>query len=84
MESINSQECEQRNSISRKIAKSLAFMTFSNHIGTLTLYFSYTNMKIKHQGGDSAAGTQALPVEKIINAKVCREDNPKVSQICIC
>ena len=36
------------------------------------------------QGGDSAAGTQALPVGNIIKAKVCRKDNPKVSQICIC
>ena len=38
----------------------------------------------KHQGGDSYAGTQALPVGKIIKTKVCRKDNPKVSQICIC
>ena len=29
------------------------------------------------QGGDSAAGTQALPVGKIINDKVCRKDNQK-------
>ena len=36
------------------------------------------------QGGDSSAGTQALPVGKIIETKVCRKDNPKVSQICIC
>ena len=27
------------------------------------------------QGGDSAAGTQALPVGKIIDDKVCRKDN---------
>ena len=36
------------------------------------------------QGGDLSAGTQALPVGKIIETKVCRKDNPKVSQICIC
>ena len=36
------------------------------------------------QGGDSAAGTQALPVGKIIDDKVCRKDNQKVSRICIC
>ena len=36
------------------------------------------------QGGDSSAGTQALPVGKIIETKVCRKDNLKVSQICIC
>ena len=35
------------------------------------------------QGGDSPADTQALPVGKMIMAKVCRKDNPKVSQICI-
>ena len=35
----------------------------------------------KKQGGDSSAGTQALPVEMIIETKVCRKDNPKVSQI---
>ena len=29
------------------------------------------------QGGDSAAGTQALPVGKISHAKVCRKDNQK-------
>ena len=29
------------------------------------------------QGGDSAAGTQALPVGKIIEDKVCRKDNQK-------
>ena len=38
----------------------------------------------KFQGGDSPAGTQALPVGKIFETKVCRKDNPKVSQICIC
>ena len=27
------------------------------------------------QAGDSAAGTQALPVEKIIDDKICRKDN---------
>ena len=36
------------------------------------------------QGGDSSAGMQALPVGKIIETEVCRKDNPKVSQICIC
>ena len=29
------------------------------------------------QGGDSAAGTQALPVGKIIDDKLCRKDNQK-------
>ena len=29
------------------------------------------------EGGDSAAGTQALPVGKIIDDKVCRKDNQK-------
>ena len=29
------------------------------------------------QGSDSAAGTQALPVGKIIEDKVCRKDNQK-------
>ena len=29
------------------------------------------------QGGDLAAGTQALPVGKIIDNKVCRKDNQK-------
>ena len=29
------------------------------------------------QGGDLAAGTQALPVGKIIDDKVCRKDNQK-------
>ena len=29
------------------------------------------------QGGDSAAGTQALPVGKIIDDKVCRKNNQK-------
>ena len=29
------------------------------------------------QGGDSAAGTQALPVGKIIDDKVCSKDNQK-------
>ena len=38
-------------------------------------------VKYRHcglQGGDSSAGTQALPVGKIIETKVCRKDNPKV------
>ena len=30
------------------------------------------------QGGDSSAGTQALPVGKIIKAKVFRKDNPEI------
>ena len=30
-----------------------------------------------NQGGDSAAGMQALPVGKIIDDKVCRKDNQK-------
>ena len=42
------------------------------------------NIHIIVQGGDSSTGTQALPVGKIIETKVCRKDNPKVSQICIC
>ena len=29
------------------------------------------------EDGDSAAGTQALPVGKIIEDKVCRKDNQK-------
>ena len=29
-----------------------------------------------NQGGDLTAGTQALPVGKIIKAKVCRKDHP--------
>ena len=29
------------------------------------------------QGGDLSAGTQALPVGKIIDDKVCRKDNQK-------
>ena len=48
MDNINSQVCEQRNNSLRKMAKSLAFMKFSNYIRSLTLYFSYTNMKIKN------------------------------------
>ena len=32
------------------------------------------------QGGDMSAGTQALLVGKIIETKVCRKDNPKVSK----
>ena len=40
-------------------------------------------LKLVEQGGDSSTGTQALPVGKIIETKVCRKDNPKVSQICI-
>ena len=38
------------------------------------------NLVLKHQmkqGGDSAAGAQALPVGKIIDDKVCRKDNQK-------
>ena len=34
----------------------------------------------KRQGGDSSAGTQALPVGKIIEAKVFRKDNLEISQ----
>ena len=49
MDNINSQVCEQRNNSLRKMAKSLAFMKFSNYyIRSLTLYFSYTNMKTKN------------------------------------
>ena len=29
------------------------------------------------QGGDLATGTQALPVGKIVDDKVCRKDNQK-------
>ena len=35
------------------------------------------------QGDDSSAGTQALPVGKIIEAKVFRKDNPEISQTCM-
>ena len=49
MENINSQVCEQRNNSLRKMAKSLAHMKFKNYLRNLTLYFSYTNMKIKQQ-----------------------------------
>ena len=33
------------------------------------------------QGGDSSAGTQALPVGKIIETKVCRKDNPNLHML---
>ena len=48
METINSQVCEQRNNSLRKMAKSLAHMKFGNYLQNLTLYFSYTNLKIKN------------------------------------
>ena len=35
------------------------------------------------QGGDSSADMQALPVGKIIEAKVLRKDNPEIVQTCI-
>ena len=38
------------------------------------------NLVLKHQmkqGGDSAAGAQALPVGKIIDDKVCRKESQK-------
>ena len=35
------------------------------------------------QGGDLSAGTQALPVGKIIEVEEFRKDNPKISQIFI-
>ena len=48
-------------------------------VATLVFCWGYAN-----QGSDSLAGTQALPVGKIIKVKLCRKNNPKVSQICIC
>ena len=36
-----------------------------------------------YQGGDSLAGMQALPVGKIIGAKVLRKDNPEIVHTCI-
>ena len=47
LDKVNSQVCEQRNNSLRKMAKSLAHMKFINYIRSLTLYFSYTNLKIK-------------------------------------
>ena len=47
MENINSQVCEQRNNSLRKMAKSLAHMKFTNYLQSLTLYFAYTNLKLK-------------------------------------
>ena len=38
---------------------------------------SYHLLQLALQGSDSAAGTQALPVGKIIDDKVCRKDNQK-------
>ena len=35
------------------------------------------------QGGDSTAGMQALPVGKIIEAKVLRKDNQEKVQTCM-
>ena len=35
------------------------------------------------QGGDSPAGMQALPVGKIIEAKVLRKDSQEIVQTCI-
>ena len=45
----------------------------------LTDVWPYKNKVSEHddQGGDSAAGTQALPVGSIIYDKVCRKDNQK-------
>ena len=47
LDGVNSQVCEQRNNQLRKMAKSLAHMTFKNYLRNLTLFFSYTNLKIK-------------------------------------
>ena len=39
----------------------------------------------QNQGGDLATGTQALPVGKIIDDKVCRKDNQKgIANLHIC
>ena len=47
MKDINSQVCEQRNNALRKIAKSVAHMTFDHYMKTLKLFFTYTNLKVK-------------------------------------
>ena len=37
----------------------------------------------KRQGDDSSAGMQALPVGKMIEAKVIRKDNQEIVSTCI-
>ena len=44
---VNSQICEQRNNVLRKLGKSIAHMKFENYMKTLTLFFAYTNLKAK-------------------------------------
>ena len=49
LDGVDSQVCEQRNHSLRKMSASLAYMTFSNYLKTLTLFFTYTNLKVKGQ-----------------------------------
>ena len=47
LDGINSQVCEQKNNSLRKMSTSLAYMSFQNYLKTLTLFFTYTNLKVK-------------------------------------
>ena len=49
LDGVNSQVCEQRDNQLRKMAKSFAYMSFKNYIRNLTLFFAYTNLKIKSE-----------------------------------
>ena len=44
---VNSQICEQRNNVLRKLGKSIAHMKFENYMKTRTLFCAYTNLKAK-------------------------------------
>ena len=76
-----------------KFSKFLAYTTQTHllpsgatglHLFTTTKYNVTSNTKEGHnndiinQGGDSTAGMQALPVGKIIEAKLFRKYNPEI------